>query len=95
MLAAISSSKKVDFIKVFFFLNLIFTDAKYVQVIHTSGGFLGVKHPIGHAGNIFKGFDFDFDFNFDSNPNLQIFIPILDVYSLCASVLFHVRSFLF
>lgn len=30
--------------------RLHYSDAKYVQIIHTSGGFLGVKHPIGHAG---------------------------------------------
>lgn len=29
--------------------RLHYTDAKYVQIIHTSGGFLGIKHPIGHA----------------------------------------------
>lgn len=29
--------------------RLTYTDAHYVQIIHTSGGFLGVKHPIGHA----------------------------------------------
>ncbi|XP_031627080.1 lipase member H-A-like [Contarinia nasturtii] len=29
--------------------RLHYSDANYVQVIHTSGGFLGVKHPIGHA----------------------------------------------
>lgn len=29
--------------------RLTYTDAKYVQIIHTSGGFLGIKHPIGHA----------------------------------------------
>lgn len=29
--------------------RLHYTDAKYVQIIHTSGGFLGVKNPIGHA----------------------------------------------
>lgn len=35
--------------------RLHYTDARYVQIIHTSGGFLGVKHPIGHAGiNIYK-----------------------------------------
>lgn len=29
--------------------RLTYTDARYVQIIHTSGGFLGIKHPIGHA----------------------------------------------
>lgn len=29
--------------------RLHFSDAEYVQVIHTSGGFFGIKHPIGHA----------------------------------------------
>lgn len=28
--------------------RLHFMDAQYVQVIHTSGGFFGIKHPIGH-----------------------------------------------
>lgn len=32
-------------------------DAKYVQIIHTSGGYLGVKHPIGHAGIITQDTD--------------------------------------
>lgn len=30
--------------------RLHYDDAKYVQVIHTNGGFFGVRHPIGHAG---------------------------------------------
>lgn len=29
--------------------RLAYTDARYVQIIHTSGGFLGIKHAIGHA----------------------------------------------
>lgn len=29
--------------------RLHYTDADYVQIIHTNGGFLGIRHPIGHA----------------------------------------------
>lgn len=29
--------------------RLHFDDADYVQIIHTNGGFLGIRHPIGHA----------------------------------------------
>lgn len=29
--------------------RLHYDDAKYVQIIHTNGGFLGIRHPIGHA----------------------------------------------
>lgn len=29
--------------------RLHFDDAKYVEVIHTNGGYLGIRHPIGHA----------------------------------------------
>lgn len=29
--------------------RLTYTDAKYVQIIHTNGGALGIKHAIGHA----------------------------------------------
>lgn len=32
--------------------RLHYDDARYVQIIHTSGGYLGVKHPIGHAGQL-------------------------------------------
>ncbi|XP_055297480.1 lipase member I-like [Sitodiplosis mosellana] len=47
--------------------RLHYDDAKYVQVIHTSGGYLGVKHPIGHA---------DFYPNFGCvQPLCRSFIP--------------------
>lgn len=29
--------------------RLHFDDAKYVEIIHTNGGYLGIRHPIGHA----------------------------------------------
>lgn len=32
--------------------RLHYDDARYVQIIHTNGGYLGVKHPVGHAGII-------------------------------------------
>lgn len=40
--------------------RLYYDDARYVQVIHTSGGYIGVKHPIGHAGLIHEQFTFFF-----------------------------------
>lgn len=48
-------------------MNVRFSDAEYVQVIHTSGGYLGVRHPIGHA---------DFYPNFGCvQPKCSSFIP--------------------
>lgn len=49
-------------------MKLAFTDAEYVQVIHTSGGYLGVQHPIGHA---------------DFYPNFGCVQPLCSSYFPC------------
>lgn len=55
-------------------------DADYVQVIHTSGGYLGVRHPIGHAGwhsisilSIFFGLNFIVQFTCRFLPQLRMY----------------------
>ena len=71
--------------------RLNFSDARYVQIIHTSG-VLGIKHPLGHA-DFYPNFGFDqpgcgkiLDSKLNRQPISRSIIIIICIFSLSASL---------